>query len=94
MSKYYAQLDADNVCVGVQESPASLTADNLIEVDGLDADWIGRKREGEGWSTDKVVAESDPIADLMLALAEAEEARLESEQTIMLALAEIAEGGI
>ena len=94
MSKFYAQLNNDDVCVGVQESPAPLNADNLIEIAEFDADLIGRKREGEGWSSDKYIQNSDPIQALQLALAESEEARLTAELEMKLALAELAEGGL
>ena len=93
---YYAQLNDGNICIGVQESPSLQPSEKLIQIENYDEDLLRRKYEDGVWSEEKFPPFPQPspqeqIAMLELALAESEEARLQSELDIQLAIAELAE---
>jgi hypothetical protein len=50
--KFYAQLNNDNVCVGVSILAGEVTADNMVEIPNADEDFIYRKFDGQ-WSVAK-----------------------------------------
>lgn len=49
MIKYYAQLDVQNVCVGVSQLAGVVDADNLVELDSYDISVLGKLWQGGKW---------------------------------------------
>lgn len=49
MLKYYAQLDVQNVCVGVSQLAGVVDADNLVELDSYDISVLGKLWQGGKW---------------------------------------------
>lgn len=49
MLKYYAQLDVQNVCVGVSQLAGVVDADNLVELDSYDISVLGKVWQGGKW---------------------------------------------
>lgn len=49
MIKYYAQLDVQNVCVGVSQLAGVVDADNLVELDSYDISVLGKVWQGGKW---------------------------------------------
>lgn len=49
MIKYYAQIDAQNVCVGVSQIAGVVDADNLVELDSYDISVLGKLWQGGKW---------------------------------------------
>lgn len=47
--KYYAQLDVQNVCVGVSQLAGVVDADNLVELDSYDISVLGKLWQGGKW---------------------------------------------
>lgn len=47
--KYYAQLDVQNVCVGVSQLAGVVDADNLVELDSYDISVLGKVWQGGKW---------------------------------------------
>lgn len=49
MIKYYAQIDGQNVCVGVSQLAGVVDADNLVELDSYDISVLGKVWQGGKW---------------------------------------------
>lgn len=49
MLKYYAQIDVQNVCVGVSQLAGVVDADNLVELDSYDISVLGKVWQGGKW---------------------------------------------
>lgn len=49
MIKYYAQIDVQNVCVGVSQLAGVVDADNLVELDSYDISVLGKVWQGGKW---------------------------------------------
>lgn len=49
MLKYYAQLDVQNMCVGVSQLAGVVDADNLVELDSYDISVLGKLWQGGKW---------------------------------------------
>lgn len=49
MIKYYAQIDVQNVCVGVSQLAGVVDADNLVELDSYDISVLGKLWQGGKW---------------------------------------------
>lgn len=47
--KYYAQLDVQNMCVGVSQLAGVVDADNLVELDSYDISVLGKVWQGGKW---------------------------------------------
>ena len=46
---YYAQLDADNICIGVSGLSGPITADNVVQLDTYDTSVQGKLWTGSEW---------------------------------------------
>lgn len=55
---YYAQLDENNICIGVSCLSGEVQNDNLVRIDSMNDDYIWKKYENEQWSTEKFEPES------------------------------------
>lgn len=98
MIKYYAQLDAQNVCVGVSQLAGVVDADSLIELDSYDISVLGKLWQGGKWVDNpnnptepeppqpKPVTNEDIMAQLEAVQAELEKAKKEQEATKSLML--------
>lgn len=49
MLKYYAQLDVQNMCVGVSQLAGVVDSDNLVELDSYDISVLGKVWQGGKW---------------------------------------------
>lgn len=49
MLKYYAQLDVQNVCVGVSQLAGVVDANNLVELDSYNISVLGKVWQGGKW---------------------------------------------
>ncbi|UZQ50613.1 hypothetical protein [Clostridium kluyveri] len=51
--KFYAQLNENNVCVGISQLNREVVKDNLIEISVFSEDYMWKKYENGQWSTEK-----------------------------------------
>lgn len=98
MLKYYAQLDVQNVCVGVSQLAGVVDSDNLVELDSYDISVLGKLWQGGKWVDNpnkppeperpqpKPVTNEDIVAQLETLQAELEKAKKEQEATKSLML--------
>lgn len=60
----YAQLNENNVCVGISQLSGEVMATNMIEIPILDPDYIWRKYENSTWSVEKFEPQStSPLSE-------------------------------
>jgi len=50
---FYAQLDENNICIGISQLSGQVEASNMVPIDNLDIDKIWRKYENGQWSVEK-----------------------------------------
>lgn len=78
--KFYAQINENSICVGVSQLSGEVIADNMIEIDSADTDYLWRKYENGAWSNEKFEPQSTaPIDEFSLM----QEKVVESEQAIL-----------
>jgi hypothetical protein len=58
MAYFYAQLNENNICIGVSQLSGPAEASNMIQIDTLDTDKIWRKYENGAWSIEILQAPS------------------------------------
>lgn len=58
---YYAQLNDDNVCIGVSSLSGEVDVDNMIRIDSNSEDYFYRKYENGEWSEEKYVPDHAQI---------------------------------
>ena len=51
--KYYAQVNENNICIGVSALNGAVTSSNMIELDGYDENFLGKKFENNTWSEER-----------------------------------------
>jgi len=74
---FYAQLNENNICIGVSQLSGPVQANNMVEVPSFDLDCVWRKYENGQWSEEKYEPQSTgPLTEfeevkLRLELAEA-----------------------
>ena len=62
--KFYAQLNENNICIGISQLSGEVKQENMIEIESLDNDLMWRKYEHSEWSTVKFEPESTaPITE-------------------------------
>jgi hypothetical protein len=62
--KFYAQLNENNVCIGISQLSGEVIQDNMIEIPSLDNDKLWRKYENKAWSAEKFEPQSTaPISE-------------------------------
>lgn len=49
----YAQLNENNICIGISQLSGEVNASNMIRIENFDEDKIRRKYENGAWSTEK-----------------------------------------
>ena len=67
MAYFYAQLNENNICIGVSRLSGPVETSNMIQINTLDTDKIWRKYENGAWSTEKFEPDSSaPVSDYEL----------------------------
>lgn len=62
--KFYAQLNENNICIGISQLSGEVIQDDMIEIQSFDNDKIWRKYENKVWSTEKFEPQSTaPITE-------------------------------
>ncbi|OUQ56241.1 hypothetical protein B5E58_11240 [Tyzzerella sp. An114] len=46
---YYAQINEENICVGVSNLSSEVVADNMIIIDTMDTNLLGKKYNNGNW---------------------------------------------
>jgi len=64
----YAQLNKNNVCIGIAQLAGEVTDTNMVELQSADADKLWRKYENGVWSTDKYEPNSTAPLDVFTSL--------------------------
>lgn len=49
----YAQLNENNICIGVSQLSGEVSAPDMVEIPNLDTNYIWRKYDNGVWSTEK-----------------------------------------
>ena len=60
----YAQLNENNVCVGISQLSGGVTADNMVRIDTFDQDKLWRKYENSAWSAEKFEPQAEVQATI------------------------------
>lgn len=64
MAYYYAQLNENNICIGVSQLSGEVDGINMISISSMDTDYIWRKYENGQWSEEKFEPQSTaPITE-------------------------------
>jgi len=72
--KFYAQLNENNICIGISQLSGEVIKDNMIEIQSFDNDKLWRKYENKAWSTEKFEPQSTaPISEFEQLKAEQQE---------------------
>jgi hypothetical protein len=50
---FYAQLNENNICVGVSQLSGPVDAPNMVQIDSVDMDKLWHKYENGQWSAEK-----------------------------------------
>lgn len=62
--KFYAQLNENNICIGISQLSGEVIQDNMIEIQSFDNDKLWRKYENKAWSAEKFEPQSTaPISE-------------------------------
>lgn len=59
--KFYAQLNENNICIGVSMLSGEVDYPNMIEIPAVDEDYLNRKYEDDKWSEEKFVPDYSQI---------------------------------
>ena len=63
--KFYAQLNENNICIGISQLSGEVVQDKMIEIQSFDNDKIWRKYENKEWSAEKFEPQSTaPISEV------------------------------
>ena len=72
--KFYAQLNENNICIGISQLSGEVIKDNMIEIQSFDNDKLWRKYENKAWSAEKFEPQSTaPISEFEQLKAEQQE---------------------
>lgn len=72
--KFYAQLNENNICIGISQLSGEVIQDNMIEIQSFDNDKLWRKYENKAWSAEKFEPQSTaPISEFEQLKAEQQE---------------------
>ena len=73
---FYAQLNDENICIGVQESPSLQPSEKLIKIESYDEDLLRRKYEDGEWSEEKFPPFPQPSPQEQIDVLQADNAEL------------------
>lgn len=51
--KFYAQLNENNICIGISQLSGEVIQDNMVDIQSADSDKLWRKYENSAWSAEK-----------------------------------------
>lgn len=51
--KFYAQLNENNICIGVSQLSGEVNQPDMVPIDSINTDYIWRKYENGQWSAEK-----------------------------------------
>ena len=62
--KFYAQLNENNICIGISQLSGEVIQSNMVEIPSFDNDKLWRKYENKAWSSEKFEPQSTaPISE-------------------------------
>ena len=62
--KFYAQLNENNICIGLSQLSGEVIQNNMVEIQSFDNDKLWRKYENSTWSAEKFEPQSTaPITE-------------------------------
>ena len=62
--KFYAQLNENNICIGISQLTGEVIQSNMVEIPSFDNDKLWRKYENGAWSSEKFEPQSTaPISE-------------------------------
>ena len=56
----YAQINDENICIGISQLSKEITSNHMIAINAFDESLIGRKYENEKWAEIEPVPEPEP----------------------------------
>lgn len=59
--KFYAQLNENNICIGISQLSGEVIQKNLIEITSNDSDYLWKKYENGNWSAGKFEPVPEPV---------------------------------
>ena len=72
--KFYAQLNENNICIGISQLSGEVIQPNMIDIQSFDNDKLWRKYENKAWSSEKFEPQSTaPISEFEQLKAEQQE---------------------
>jgi hypothetical protein len=80
MEYIYAQLNNENICIGLSQLSGEVSSENLIKLESYDASLLGKKYHDGGWLEVEIKPVTTPIKQPS-----------ETELTMMSAIAELYE---
>lgn len=54
----YAQLNENNICIGISQLSGEVQVENMVRIDTADTDYLWRKYENGQWSAEKYEPET------------------------------------
>ncbi len=61
---YYAQLDENNICMGISRLSGEVNQPNMVRIDEFNENYVWRKYENGEWSAEKYEPQTDaPLTD-------------------------------
>ncbi|MCL9971091.1 hypothetical protein MX569_10890 [Anoxybacillus kestanbolensis] len=92
---HYAELNHENICIGVKTVKDVMTSTNLIPIDEANPDFLFRKFENGNWSLEKYLPDAAAIQLSEFEKLKQENTELKQRQEIMqMALDELLLGGM
>ena len=77
---YYAQIDENNICFAVTQTAEAVSSLNMIPIQGLNTELLGKKWTGEDWEEVPAPEEPEEPAETI----EQKLTRLESQNIILM----------
>jgi hypothetical protein len=68
---FYAEVNSNNICSGILETPNKITKDTMIQIDSYDTSLLGKKYNNGTWEETESKEETDDVSDSELFQAEA-----------------------
>lgn len=59
--KFYAQLNENDICIGISQLSGEVIQTNMIEIPSNDSDYLWRKYENGKWSAGKFEPVPEPV---------------------------------
>lgn len=93
--KFYAQLNENNICIGISQLSGEVIQSNMIEIQSADNSYLWRKYENSTWSNEKFEPQSTaPITEFEALKAENVALRNDLSNSVIELSTLIAMGGV